>query len=74
MYSECWRIKGTKTPKERKIKRSRERDRARAKDFFFAFKSLYHTYIPPTSQVPENFVSMTKPVAHASFSMWHQEW
>ena len=39
------------------------------KDFFFAFTSLYHTYIPPMSQVPENFVSMTKPVAQASFSM-----
>jgi hypothetical protein len=31
-------------------------------------------YIPPRSQLPENFVSMTKPVAHASLSMWHQEW
>lgn len=71
MYNECWRIKATKTPKERK---KEKRDRAGTQDFFLAFKSLYYTYIPPTSQFPENFVSMTKPVAHASFSMWHQEW
>jgi len=62
-------VGGLRLQRTRKKKRSKERDSARVKDFFFTFKSLYHTYIPPMSQVPENFVSMTKPVAHASFSM-----
>lgn len=70
IYNERLRIKATKMPKGIR----KERDRASKKDFSFTLESLYQMYIPPMSQVPENLVSITKPVAQASFSMWHQEW